>query len=169
LLGPTPCADDCEGEAQGDEEAADLAAEGPEAAHGDDGGEPEGRPVDQASAERWLDLALARGYVLKVQADGWKLFCDRMNLPAFTTWEPLRGFKRLRRALHLAERAAFVPEGMVSWANRTRATRSASTSTEKSRKNRRYVQKTWHYVFRQMGCRCENPGDFAVSARSSEE
>jgi hypothetical protein len=69
---------------------------------------------------RALDLALAAGFVLRVKAEGWKLFCRRMNVPPFLLWEGLPGFDRLQRALALAEEASFVPEGLVRWLNRVR-------------------------------------------------
>jgi hypothetical protein len=64
-----------------------------------------------------LNLALARGYTLKTKAAGWELFCGRLDIPPFATWEMLPGFDRLRRALKLAESAAFLPEGMLRWVN----------------------------------------------------
>jgi hypothetical protein len=55
--------------------------------------------------------------VLKVKADGWKLFCERLSVPPFATWKGLPGFNRLKCALDLAEQAAFIPAGMVRWLN----------------------------------------------------
>jgi hypothetical protein len=66
---------------------------------------------------RTLDLAMAAGYVLRAKADGWKLFCERLNIPPFLLWEGLPGFDRLQRALALAEEAAFGPEGFLRWMN----------------------------------------------------
>ncbi|HMF17492.1 MAG TPA: hypothetical protein VKE98_09815, partial [Gemmataceae bacterium] len=43
---------------------------------------------------RSLDLALGAGYVLRAKADGWKLFCERLNVPPFLLWEDLPGFDR---------------------------------------------------------------------------
>jgi hypothetical protein len=71
--------------------------------------------------ERTLDLALAAGFMLRVKADGWKLFCERLTIPSFVLWKILLGYDRLQRALPLAEKAAFVPEGMVRWLNSIRA------------------------------------------------
>ena len=65
-------------------------------------------------------MALAAGFVLRTKAEGWKLFCERMNVPPFLLWERLPGFDRLRRALSLAEKAAFGNEEFVRWLNAVR-------------------------------------------------
>jgi hypothetical protein len=75
---------------------------------------------DWAVWHRYFDLALASGYVLRAKTDGWKLFCERMTIPPFLFWEMLPGFDRLQRALALAEKAAFTPEGFLRWLNRIR-------------------------------------------------
>ena len=80
------------------------------------------KPVEEAPSERprwqrFLDMALAAGFVLRTKAEGWKLFCERMTVPPFALWENLPGFDRLQRALKLAERAAFAPEGFLRWLN----------------------------------------------------
>ena len=67
-----------------------------------------------------LDLVLASGYVLRTKANGWKLFCERLNVPPFLMWEVLPGFERLQRALARTEKAAFVPEGFLRWLNHVR-------------------------------------------------
>jgi hypothetical protein len=67
--------------------------------------------------ERYLDMALAAGFVLRTKAEGWKLFCERMTVPPFVFWEGLPGFDRLQRALSLTEKAAFVREGFLRWLN----------------------------------------------------
>ena len=69
---------------------------------------------------RALDIALAAGYMLRTTANGWKLFCERLNVPPFLLWEESPGFDRVQRALALAEKAAFVPEGFLRWINRVR-------------------------------------------------
>jgi hypothetical protein len=75
---------------------------------------------DWALWERYFDLALASGYVLRAKAEGWKLFCEKLNIPPFLLWEMLPGFDRLQRALALAEKAAFTSEGFLRWLNRVR-------------------------------------------------
>jgi hypothetical protein len=70
--------------------------------------------------ERYLDLALAAGFVLWTKAEGWKLFCQRMTVPPFVLWEGLPGFDRLRHALNVSEKAAFVAEGFLRWLNAIR-------------------------------------------------
>jgi hypothetical protein len=69
---------------------------------------------------RTLDIALAAGYMLRTKANGWKLFCERLNIPPFLVWEVHPGFDRLRVVLAMAEKAAFVPEGFLRWLNRVR-------------------------------------------------
>lgn len=61
-----------------------------------------------------------RGFTLRAKAEGWKRFCERWAIPPFLFWELLPGFHRLQRALELAERAAFVAEGMARWLSRIR-------------------------------------------------
>ncbi len=65
-------------------------------------------------------LALAAGFVLRTKAEGWKLFCERLNVPALVLWRLYPGLDRLQRALALAEKAAFTAEGFLRWANAVR-------------------------------------------------
>jgi hypothetical protein len=103
--------DDAE-EQEGGEENEDDEAEEPLTP------EPSEKDAGQRPAwQRSLELAYAAGFVLRTKADGWKLFCERMNVPPFLLWEGLPGFDRLRRALALAEKAAFASEGMLRWLN----------------------------------------------------
>jgi len=74
-------------------------------------------PRDRPLWQRYFDMALASGFVLRTKTEGWKLFCERMTVPPFALWEGLPGFDRLQRALKLAERAAFAPEGFLRWLN----------------------------------------------------
>lgn len=99
-----------------EEEDAEDAEAGPAGCAGDAEAEREARAV----ADGLLGLALAKGFLLKTKADGWKVFCERMSIPPFATWEALPGFERVRRALALAEKAAFVSEGVLRWLNDTR-------------------------------------------------
>ena len=75
-----------------------------------------GRPAWQRS----LDLAPAAGFVLRMKAEGWKRFCERIGVPPFVLWEALPGFDRLHRAVALTEKVAFVPEGFLRWLNAVR-------------------------------------------------
>jgi hypothetical protein len=111
------CGDDGEGE-EG-EEAGE--AEERESVEGGEPG-PESRTGRRAMSlgERYLNLALAAGFMLRTKAEGWKLFCERLSLPPLLLWEGYPGFDRLRRALALAEKAAFVPEGFLRWMNDVR-------------------------------------------------
>jgi len=76
--------------------------------------------IDQSIEEQCWDVALAAGYVLRANAEGWKLFCDRLSVPPFVLWKDLPGFSRLQCALALAEKVAYVPEGFLRWMNRNR-------------------------------------------------
>lgn len=77
-------------------------------------------PAERSRFERFFDLALAAGYVLRTKAEGWKLFCERMGVPPFHGLEDFQGMDRLQRAWKLAEKAAFEPEGFLRWLNRIR-------------------------------------------------
>jgi hypothetical protein len=88
--------------------------------------EPLDEPADKHNGTRpeWLrslELAYAIGYMLQTKANGWKLFCERWNIPPFLLWKELPGFDRLQRALDFAEKAAFRSDGFLSWLNRIRA------------------------------------------------
>jgi hypothetical protein len=104
-------------EAEGGAAEADEAGEEPEedatAGPATDDGK---RPV----WERAEQLALAFGYTLRTKANGWKLFCERLNIPPYLMWERLPGFDRLKRALALADELAFAPEGFLRWLNTIR-------------------------------------------------
>lgn len=86
----------------------------------EEGADAEAEGEDRAVADSLLTLA--KGYVLKTKADGWKLFCHRMGIPPFASWEALPGFDRLQRALALTEKAALTPEGVLRWLNDARPT-----------------------------------------------
>ena len=113
-------------------DAIETEAEEGDQAEQEQGDEVEEKPASTADTEPaegddtpsiseclW-DLALATGFFLRRKVDGWKLFCERLNVPPFVLWKDHPGFDRLMRSLDLAERAAFVPEGMVRWLNRIR-------------------------------------------------
>jgi hypothetical protein len=70
--------------------------------------------------QRAHDLAWAAGYRLRAKANGWKLFCEQMNISPFQVWEDYPGFNRLQIALTVAEKAAFAPEEFLRWLNVTR-------------------------------------------------
>jgi len=97
----------------GEEESDDAAEEKDAAADEEDASQ-------EPACFRALDLALAAGYVLRTKANGWKLFCERLNVPPFLVWEIHPGFDRLQLVLAMAEKAAFVPEGFLRWLNRLR-------------------------------------------------
>lgn len=70
-----------------------------------------------------LDLTLAYGYVLRTKLAGWKLFCERLNIPPLLVWQALPGFDWLLDTMALTEGteslpgAAFVAEGFLRWLN----------------------------------------------------
>ena len=101
-------------EADEAEEESDDAAEEKDAAADEEDASQE--PI----CFRTLDIALAAGYMLRTKANGWKLFCERLNVPPFLVWEIHPGFDRLQLVLAMAEKAAFVPEGFLRWLNRLR-------------------------------------------------
>jgi hypothetical protein len=85
--------------------------------------DPESQPRnagERSLAQRYLDIALATGFVLRTKAEGWKLFCERLAVPPFVFWKGLPGFGRLARALTLSETVAFAPEGFLRWLNTIR-------------------------------------------------
>jgi hypothetical protein len=91
-----------------------------ESAEAEDAPGPAQEAGERPAWQRAHDMALACGFILRTRADGWKLFCERMNVPPFLLWEVYPGFDRLQRALALAETAAFTPEDYVRWLNRIR-------------------------------------------------
>jgi hypothetical protein len=105
-------------------DAADLAEDG-----ADEGETGEGEEATELAKkgsrkrptwEQFVDLAQGFGFMLRTKADGWKLFCERLNVPPFLVWQGLPGLGRLMRALSLAEKVAFAPEEFLRWLNRTR-------------------------------------------------
>jgi hypothetical protein len=104
------------------EDAEEEEAEGDGAEEDEPMAEPsEGDARERPPAwQRSLELAYAAGFMLRTKAGGWKLFCERLNVPPFVLWEGLPGCDRLRRALALAEDSAFLPEGFLCWLNRIR-------------------------------------------------
>lgn len=99
------------------EEESDNTSEGTDAP-ADEG--PEQEDSKEPVCVRALDVALAAGYMLRTKANGWKLFCERLNVPSILLWEAFPGFDRVQRALALTDRVAFVPEGFLRWLNRVR-------------------------------------------------
>jgi hypothetical protein len=109
---------------------------------------PEAEPADDESEvltayDRAWGLVLAAGFMLKTKVDGWKRFCERLNVPPYLMWSAYPGFSRLQRALDVLAGTddfpgpAFVAEGMVRFFNRlqlpgaTEATAKRLISAEK--------------------------------------
>ena len=97
-----------------DEQELEESEEGEESECNEDA-DPE-----ESLRARCIDLLLAFGYMLKANVEGWKLFCEKLNIPPFMFWEDLPGFERLQIALTCTERVAFTPEGYLKWLNRIR-------------------------------------------------
>ena len=88
---------------------------------------PKGLPDhDELSEDKKCELKLlgasfGMGYVLKSKIDGWKLFCEQMNVPAFSLWELLPGYERLAKAMDEVDEtktefpAAFGAEHMLAF------------------------------------------------------
>jgi hypothetical protein len=82
-------------------------------------------------------LILAAGFMLKTKVDGWKLFCERLNVPPFLMWSIYRGFPRLQRALDVLAGTdeipvpAFVAEGMVRFFSRLRPPGASEAMAER--------------------------------------
>jgi hypothetical protein len=69
-------------------------------------------------------MVRAVGFLFKVKLQGWKLFCERLNVPPVTLWEQmdLPGLDRLKRAVALAHAGTVFSSAaeMAIWANEVR-------------------------------------------------
>jgi hypothetical protein len=113
-------ADDDEDDEDDDEEQAGSALTARETDTPDGSDRDQVPCANRPAAERLLDLALAAGYMLRVKADGWKLFCDRLSVPPLRLWEETPGYQRVMGCLEIAERAAFTADGFLRWLNDVR-------------------------------------------------
>ena len=64
-----------------------------------------------------MTSSVGSGFLLRAKGNGWKRFCEQMQVPPFLLWESLPGFARLKRALALAEEFAFTAEEFLRWLN----------------------------------------------------
>jgi hypothetical protein len=85
-----------------------------------DAQEAAGGGSENATELPYSVITLVKGFVLKVKAAGWALFCERLTIPPFARWGSLPCLRRLLCALAHAERAAFTPEQMLAWLNASR-------------------------------------------------
>jgi hypothetical protein len=109
--------DDGDGaDAEESDEAFESEAEAPFDAHAD-ASYAELTPAARTQA-RLLDCALIDGFFLKLKVGAWTLFCERIGVPPFATWQRLPGFRRVERALGLAETIAFTAEGVARFRRR---------------------------------------------------
>jgi len=65
---------------------ADAAYESCPALHPDEDETEELSPGAQLS-ERYLDMALSTGTIIRGKVGGWKLFCEKLSVPPFSLWE----------------------------------------------------------------------------------
>jgi hypothetical protein len=99
-----------EGDSVDDSEATSEIADSPEA---------EGPSEDDRYDMQLLSAYLAVGFSLKTKITGWKLFCERLNVPPFTIWKSFPGYDRFEAAMMRVEGtegrfpAAFPPEAML--------------------------------------------------------
>jgi hypothetical protein len=109
-------------EAANDAEGADDdAPEESEESQEKETAEPtEEHPCNRPLWQRFLSLTYALGYVLRAKTEGWKLFCERLNVPPFLLWQLMPGFDRLQRTLSVVEKAAFTPDDFLHWLNNIR-------------------------------------------------
>ena len=54
---------------------------------------------DERFEVKLLGTAFGIGFILNTKIAGWKLFCERMNVPAFTIWKSLPGYERLEKTM----------------------------------------------------------------------
>jgi hypothetical protein len=127
-------------------------SDGEGAQHSGDGSEADDDPSEQAEDEkgdaeddrrekparadpasptgqRYLGLEQATGYVLRTKVDGWKLFCEEMNVPPFLTWQEMPGFDRLQSRLDRAKEYGFEREEFLCWLNAVRPSGSPELTT----------------------------------------
>jgi hypothetical protein len=108
-----------------DDDRADDEPNAVTADHSDD--QDDERP-ERSLWQRFLDLWLATGFMLKTMVAGWELFCNRRQLPPFALWELLPGYERLCHYQTLIEGIpdlpgpAFAAEGIVRFLNDIRPT-----------------------------------------------
>jgi len=117
------CCDDARDDFGSDETAEDREEKDENAVEQEPGAEGSERETDERLLQS-LDRVLALGYEFRTQADGWKLFCERLNIPPFLLWEDLTGFDRIQDALALIAGTdslpgpAFTSKGYLRYLNR---------------------------------------------------
>lgn len=97
--------DEKKGGAEDAHSEAESASGGRDSNAGAD--QPEEETADLPIGMRRLIQFHTSGYVLRTKTEGWKLFCQRLNVRAFALWEKFPGFQRLQDVTALAEQAAF--------------------------------------------------------------
>jgi hypothetical protein len=70
--------------------------------------------------EQKMDWVMGEAYVVQALANGWKLFCEEMNVPPFVIWQTLPGFAFLQNALTVADKASGSSQQYLDWLNSIR-------------------------------------------------
>lgn len=73
--------------------------------------------AEQDPNEWPTDYLQAAAFIVRRYADGWRLFCESMNIPPYVLWEILSGYERVQTRLSQAEDVAYASEEFVSWLN----------------------------------------------------
>lgn len=109
-----------------EDEAETVEGDEDEATDESDDTEPTSEDEDESPADHWFNLYMAQGFILRTKIAGWRLFCERLNLPPFAAWQFLPGYERFQITVAMVEdnkfrRAPmFSTEGMVRWLSRIR-------------------------------------------------
>ena len=114
---------DSKDEADGADDLSDAEAddlEGEDDVMEDDLAKEDATEPPRPAWVRALGVAYAAGFLLLTKADGWKFFCERLDLPPFLLWEDLPGYERLQMTLAGARHASFHPASMREWLDRVR-------------------------------------------------
>ena len=76
---------------------------------------------DWTTATECWGLCLAQGFILRLKAEGWRLFCEQLGVPPFAVWKCLPGFRLLEMALaHVTDTEdplSFDADGMARFLN----------------------------------------------------
>jgi hypothetical protein len=88
-------------------------------------GDEKGEKSEWTTVDRFRDMYLVQGFILKTKAAGWKLFCERLGFRPFAVWEELPGFDWFQGSLRIVEGTdgrpgeAFSEDDMLGWIKRS--------------------------------------------------
>lgn len=81
--------------------------------------------AEYPAGNRSARTAYAAGFLFKVKLEGWKLFCERLNVSPVALWEQmdLPGLDRFKRAVAMTDAGAVFASAadMMRWVNDVRA------------------------------------------------